>query len=986
MALTTRQERLGLDGLHIYTWVVVFVMAVTLLYAALQIAFVRPYLWPAGTGAAIAGDPSAALPLIARPPDIETERGQAATVQRVSTGSPAEEAGIRQGDVVLAEERSGVGRVDLGGLPQATPAQRLKVWRDTYQLGVRGDILWTVRSGAAVEHTVSLRRPIALGTGAGEEWARRHFGMQLQIMVFTGCALMLLVLRSNDVTAALSVLALALSAVGGGGPLLGAEHVMPAGVRGCLTIFAWVASPLAFPTIALAILYFPSRSPLLARHPALHVVPFLAAGPMLALSLATALYLTGMEGAHGLAVWDASHPEVFYASFAAALSINVAVLIEGVYRYRCNHDANERRRIRVAVYTAVPGVFAHALKDGWPILAGLIHVSRPDYPSWVTVILQGLVLLPAFGLVYAVGVERVLGPRLVLRRSLQYALASRTLTIVGVLPAVALVASLTSHRAQTISEAATGSSWLYLALIGASVAAFKYRDRARRWLDERFFREEYDARKILLSLASRVRFETNPADLASLVVTQIDEALHPETVAVLVSGVEEGRLTPVNVLRGSVESLPLDGGLVAMLRWSDEPLEIFSQDPRSPARRLPPEEQEWLECTNVALLVPVVSQDRALIAVIALAEKRSEEPYTTEDRQLLASIGSQMGLGFDVARLRQRADTPSHSAGSVTKTMVTAPLPMTECPRCGRCEESGVALCPADGSPMQPVPSVPRVVDNKYRIEQLLGRGGMGAVYRARDMRLDRLVALKVVRAELVGDPDARRRFRREAQIVARLQHPSIVSVFDYGTFADGGVYLVMELVRGEDLRRVLLREGRLEPQRAIPILCAVCAAIDAAHRDGVLHRDLKPENILLPGGELAAKVLDFGVAKVMSDRGGEVRAADGGTMATSPGMIVGTPAYMAPEQFHGSAPDARTDVFSLGVIAYEMLSGELPFGRGSLTDVILAQARGIQPMPAGLVPPPIDRAICAALETAPERRPASAQAFARLLDASVKT
>ena len=139
---------------------------------------------------------------------------------------------------------------------------------------------------------------------------------------------------------------------------------------------------------------------------------------------------------------------------------------------------------------------------------------------------------------------------------------------------------------------------------------------------------------------------------------------------------------------------------------------------------------------------------------------------------------------------------------------------MMECPRCGRCEEAGVAHCPSDGTPMRPVPSVPRTVDNKYRIEQLLGRGGMGAVYRARDMRLDRLVALKVVRAELLGDPEARRRFRREAQIVARLQHPSIVAVYDYGTFADGGAYLVMELVRGEDLRHVLQREGRLETGR----------------------------------------------------------------------------------------------------------------------------------------------------------------------------
>ena len=122
------------------------------------------------------------------------------------------------------------------------------------------------------------------------------------------------------------------------------------------------------------------------------------------------------------------------------------------------------------------------------------------------------------------------------------------------------------------------------------------------------------------------------------------------------------------------------------------------------------------------------------------------------------------------------------------------------------------------------------------------------------------------------------------AQIVARLQHPAIVSVFDFGTFADGGAYLVMELVRGEDLRRVLQREGRLEPQRALPILSTVCAAIEAAHREGVLHRDLKPENILRPGGDIEAKVLDFGVAKVIDER--QTAPAEAVTMVTAAGMI----------------------------------------------------------------------------------------------------
>ena len=881
-----------------FTWSVIVVVALSLLYAFFEVGFTRPYLAATYNGGMVA----------TRPP--------------------------------------------------ANAAARLEAWRDEY------------RNRAELSANPVWR------SDAKAQWARRHLGMIVQVLVFTIGALVLLMLRSHDLTAGLAVMALALSAVAGGGPLFGVEHAIPFGFGAVLTVFAWIAGPLAFPIIALAILYFPARSPLLARYPLLHGVPFVVALPMLVAGAGTGLYLSGVDAARPIALWDALNPGTYYASFAAALAINVLAIVEGLYRYRFNHDANERRRIRMAVYTAVPGVAAYAIKDGAPIVAELAGTTIA-FPDGVTFLLQMLVLLPAFGLVYAVGVERVLGPRTVLRRSLQYALANRTLTIAAILPVVALVTVLTWKSDQTIAEVVRGSWPIFLILIGGSVAAFHYRDRARLWLDQRFFREEYDARKILLSLASRVRFETDPADLSSMVVEQIDAALHPQTAAILVSGIDEGVLTPVTVRHGSAESLPLDGGIVSMLRWSDEPLELFLHDPRSPARRLPAEEQEWLQCTGARLLVPVIGQDRALIAVIAIGEKRSEEAYTAEDRQLLASIGVQMGLGFDVARLRRRGDSQAEGTGATTRVSTVAS--MVECPRCGRCEESGVTACPSDGVPMELAPSVPRTVDNKYRIEQLLGRGGMGAVYRARDVRLDRLVAVKVVRAELLGDPEARRRFRREAQIVARLQHPAIVSVFDFGTFVDGGAYLVMELVRGEDLRRVLQREGRLEPHRALPILSTVCAAIEAAHREGVLHRDLKPENILLPGGDIEAKVLDFGVAKVIDER--QPAPAEAATMVTAAGMIVGTPAYMAPEQLRAGTVDARTDVFSLGVIAYEMLTGDLPFGRNSLADVVLAHARGVPPMVG--VAPALDRAVRAALEPEPDRRPASPQAFAHLIAAA---
>jgi tRNA A-37 threonylcarbamoyl transferase component Bud32 len=751
-----------------------------------------------------------------------------------------------------------------------------------------------------------------------------------------------------------------------------------------LTVFAWMAAPLAFPIIALAILHFPSRSPLIVARPWLQAVPFMAAAPMIVPSLGTALYLCGVDSLVEVAAWDATHPEIFYAAAAVAMLLNLLVLLEGVFRYRSNDDANERRRIRMALYTAVPGVLAYTLKDGGSILASVTDTAAPMYPWPVLAVLQVFVLLPAFGLVYAVGVARVLGPRTVLRKSLQYALASRTLTVVTLVPVAALVYSLARDRELTIREVVTGSSGVYLGLLAASIAAFRYRERARVSLDRRFFREEYDAREILMSLATRVRLETNPADVASTVVQRIDAALHPESVAILVSGIEDGRLTPVSVLHRPIEGLPLDGGLASMLRWSNEPLDIFLRDPRSPARRLPRDEQEWLERSGIVLLVPVLGQDGALIAIITLGGRRSEDAYTDEDRQLLAGIAAQMALGFDVARLRR----PALSIASSDTTRLLTPEAMRECPKCGRCEGATVALCPSDGSTLAPVPFVPRVIDNKYRLDQLLGRGGMGAVYRARDMRLDRLVAIKVVRAELLGDPDARGRFRREAQIVARLQHPSIVAIYDYGTLANGGAYIVMELVRGEDLRRVLSREGRLEPTRAATILTNVCGAIEAAHREGVLHRDLKPENILLPGSGSEVKVLDFGVAKLIGDEAtdaaSDASTADAATIRTTAGMIVGTPAYMAPEQLHGGTTDARTDVFSLGVIAYEMFSGRLPFGRGTLAEVTLAQARGASALALPDVSPAMERAVRAALQLDADRRPATPQAFAHLLNAAV--
>ena len=178
-----------------------------------------------------------------------------------------------------------------------------------------------------------------------------------------------------------------------------------------------------------------------------------------------------------------------------------------------------------------------------------------------------------------------------------------------------------------------------------------------------------------------------------------------------------------------------------------------------------------------------------------------------------------MGVALDLSRLRREAISTPRGGSSTPHTFIESPW-------------RGI--------------DVGMTIEGKYRVDALIGRGGMGAVYRARDLRLDRDVAVKVVRGELVASPEARDRFQREAQLAARLQHPAIVTVFDYGTLPDGAAYLVMEYVRGEDLR-ARLSKGPLPAADAIALLAEIAEGVEAAHRESVLHRDLKPENVLLP-------------------------------------------------------------------------------------------------------------------------------------------
>ena len=305
---------------------------------------------------------------------------------------------------------------------------------------------------------------------------------------------------------------------------------------------------------------------------------------------------------------------------------------------------------------------------------------------------------------------------------------------------------------------------------------------------------------------------------------------------------------------------------------------------------------------------------------------------------------------------------------------------MKLCPTCQHCYEDADTSCAQKGHAALVLSRPgPRLIADKYLLHRLLGRGGAGAVYAATDVELGRHVAIKLLLPDFPTDEQALERFRREARAAARLNHPNVTDVYHYGTLPGGEAYLVMELVKGLTLRQHLRLRAPLPFADAIKVARQVANGVEAAHQGGIIHRDLKPSNIILTRthiGRLHAKIVDFGVAKLTE------QMATGEGSLTATGSFIGTPRYMSPEQCAGYDLDERSDIYSLGVILYEMVAGQAPFDGPTAIAIGLQHIKEAPPLKTFRpdVPEPLAHLVMESLHVSPSARPQTAAEYARRL------
>ena len=618
---------------------------------------------------------------------------------------------------------------------------------------------------------------------------------------------------------------------------------------------------------------------------------------------------------------------------------SLAALIALVLRAR-SAVGEERRRVRLLVaglvVTTTPPLLWVILSASWPAFARAIPFTAARWALYPL-----LFSAPAWT-AYAVLVHQALDVRLVVRRAVRYAFERQMVVALCALPFVALIIQLWDQRDQSVATLLFSASGLVMAGLGAlGIVALRFRRPALDNIDRRFFREQYDARRILGQLVDECRRAANRRDLAGILRREIDRALHVESVHLMLLDSAQGLLVSVDDL---VRPLPENAALLKLAQDSGQPLDSLPESSNPLVARLPSEEHAWLIDNGARLIVPLTDAEHRLSGLLLLGEKKSELPYSTEDHALLSTVGAAAALSLAYVS----ADpSPASSPSSAPGRLEEVESPAAECLACGFLQKITRPTCARCGEVAAPS-TVPLVVAGKFRLIERIGRGAMGVVYRGLDVDLDRPSAIKTL--PRIG-PDEAWLLRREARTLASVSHPNLALIYGVESWR-GTPMLILEFLPGGTLAD-RLRDTTLSIPDALALGIALADAAAAMHRAGILHRDIKPSNIAFTA-DGTPKLLDFGIARLLgsahrydpsdaehrSDAHAAVSAHDGRSTFSSHGRLVGTPLYMSPEAVDGQRPDPSFDVWGICVVLYEAIGGTSPFEDVSVPAILRRIAR----------------------------------------------
>src|SRR5579864_1735690 len=618
---------------------------------------------------------------------------------------------------------------------------------------------------------------------------------------------------------------------------------------------------------------------------------------------------------------------MFY--LVAPLSICVVL----VRNYFVIKDPDERRRARWIAAGSLAGILPYLIVRTCKSIAyqsGAYSAQTSSaYEFAIMLSIIPAVLIPIVT-GYAILKHRLFDIDVVIRRGIQYLMARSVLQFALALPALALCYSLITNANRTVADVMMHNRG-FLVLLVLIGLVLKFRESLSSWLDRKFFREKYRQEHLLIGLIDGIKKLHTVAEMSERVGAELSAALHPETLFVFYHRLEHRAFLRgfSSEPRASYTRLPDKSPEIAGLGRDEGPQDLTSF--RNSTRD--PNEWRWLLRLGVDLIVPMIGTAGGLVGFILLGRKKSEEPYTPPDRKLLRALADQMAILYENISLQERLQEARRTSQQMRARAEGQGIRwLQECPKCRRCFDSTLKNCSEDGSELISSCPVEQVVDDRYRLDRALGKGGMGVVFEASDLRLRRKVAIKLVLAGKLDDPASLRRFDREARALARLSHPNIVATYDFGVIENEASYLVMEFVPGTTLRAEIAHGG---------IPAAIIAdwfgqlldGVIAAHAAGIVHRDLKPENVLISdavNGKRQVKIADFGIAKWA--------AVDlESTNLTAPGTVVGSFHYMSPEQLSGQAVDERSDRFSIGVMVFEALTGRIPFKGKAYTERIVS-------------------------------------------------